>query len=380
MQAIKPEIKLSPLGSVPFRIFFTSLRKDFLLSWTRFMKHFNSLCSGIVLACFFISQNLFGFSGTEGASFLELPAGARPAALGGAYSSLASDAYAPTFNPGGLGFLQSPQVSAMHLLYVQDTSTEYLSYVQPITSGHAIGFAAQYFRPGTITATDTAGNTIGDFGGYYGAYSLAYGQKLTDWASLGATGKWISAKIDNVTASAFAADVGALFQCTPNWRISAVASNYGGKLTFLQQSDPLPSLWRVGTAYRPLQSLTLVLEGTHRQSGLNSAAGGIEWSNAQGYSIRGGYDTEHTQGLSALSGMTLGLGLNLWGQELAYAWSPLSDLGSAHYFSLVFRFGEEHKELLKRSEIDEEGADFNSDMNDVSGGSSDSSTPSLGNP
>src|SRR5262249_37282550 len=44
--------------------------------------------------------------------------------------------------------------------------------------------------------------------------------------------------------------------------------------------------------------------------------------------------------LSALAGLTTGLGLNLWGQELAYAWVPYGDLGSTHYISLVIRLGE----------------------------------------
>src|SRR5437016_14160876 len=65
------------------------------------------------------------FTGTEGASFLELPVGARPAALGSAYSMLAEDAYAPTWNPGGLAFLNSAQLAAMHMIYLQDTSLEF---------------------------------------------------------------------------------------------------------------------------------------------------------------------------------------------------------------------------------------------------------------
>ena len=42
-------------------------------------------------------------SGTEGASFLDIPVGAEPAALGSAYTALATNAYAPVWNPAGLG-------------------------------------------------------------------------------------------------------------------------------------------------------------------------------------------------------------------------------------------------------------------------------------
>src|SRR4051812_17281085 len=69
------------------------------------------------------------FSGTEGASFLDIPVGARPAALGGAYSALAEDAYAPVWNPGGLSLAPANDLTGMHLSYLEDISYEYLSFV-----------------------------------------------------------------------------------------------------------------------------------------------------------------------------------------------------------------------------------------------------------
>ena len=83
------------------------------------------------------------------------------------------------------------------------------------------------------------------------------------------------------------------------------------------------------------------MEGVHRQSGLDSAGVGLEWMNEKGFPFRAGYDTERTRNLSALAGVTVGLGMNLWGEELAYAWQPTGDLGSAHFISLVSLFGED---------------------------------------
>src|ERR1041385_6463516 len=81
------------------------------------------------------SLPLHAFTGTEGASFLELPVGARPAAMGQAYSMLAEDAYAPTWNPAGLSFLDGPQVAGMHMLYLESSSYEYGSFVCPLGKG-----------------------------------------------------------------------------------------------------------------------------------------------------------------------------------------------------------------------------------------------------
>src|SRR5450631_2020075 len=54
-----------------------------------------------------ISQTVpvWASAGTEGASFLDIPVGAGPAALGSAYTALATNAYAPVWNPAGLGML-----------------------------------------------------------------------------------------------------------------------------------------------------------------------------------------------------------------------------------------------------------------------------------
>src|SRR5882672_468327 len=112
------------------------------------------------------------FTGTEGAAFLELPVGARPAAMGSAYSALAEDAYAPTWNPAGLAFLDSAQLAAMHMVYLESTSYEYGSFGLPLGHGRGIGVAIQYFRPGSITGLDANENPIGDIGGYYANYTL----------------------------------------------------------------------------------------------------------------------------------------------------------------------------------------------------------------
>src|SRR5438552_3530946 len=94
------------------------------------------------------------FTGTEGAGFLELPVGARPAAMGSAYSMLAEDAYAPTWNAAGLAFLDGPQLAGMHMIYLESTSYEYGSFAFPLGAGTGIGFAVQYFQPGAITGLD----------------------------------------------------------------------------------------------------------------------------------------------------------------------------------------------------------------------------------
>jgi hypothetical protein len=296
-----------------------------------------------------ISAGAWAFSGSEGASFLDVPVGAAPAALGSAYTALANDAYAPVWNPAGLGFLDGTQVGGMHQAYVDKTSFEYLSLVHTLTPGHALGFSIQYFRPGDMDLNDINGNTVGTFGGYYSAYSLSYGQRLSDTLALGLTGKMISAKIESVSATAYAGDAGLFYRPDRRLTLATVIANLGSKIKFIQEGDPLPLALRAGAAYRVTEDLKVVGEGVAPKAGQPSFHFGVEWPSEEerGFCVRTGYATDRIRGLSPLAGVTVGVGIPVWGHELSYAWLPLGDFGSTHYFSLVMRFGEtQQKEVF----------------------------------
>jgi hypothetical protein len=55
-----------------------------------------------------------GSAGAEPFAFLQLDSSARSAALGGAYTALASDANALQYNPGGLGMVRQNEAQFMY--------------------------------------------------------------------------------------------------------------------------------------------------------------------------------------------------------------------------------------------------------------------------
>ena len=285
-------------------------------------------------------------SGTAGASFLDIPVGAGPASMGAAYSARADDAYAATLNPGGLGFLPSTEFAAQHLSYVDSIHYEYLSFALPLPMAPRAswGGSVQYLGSGNVAGTDATGQPIGDFSSHYAAYNLAYGRVVTDQLSLGITGKWINAKIDDVSANAYALDFGSMFRASEKLTLSSVLTNVGSKLTFLQQRDSLPLAFRLGAAYQPNNRWNISTEAVYRQTGLASAHLGFEWHPLPMYSLRTGYRTDTVRGLGALAGFATGFGVHAHKLEFSYAWVPLGDLGSTHYFSLVLRLRESGRE------------------------------------
>jgi len=283
-------------------------------------------------------------SGTEGASFLDIPVGGAPAALGSAYTAQANDAYAPVWNPAGLGFLHTVEFAGMHLSYIGPIHYEYAGLVVPFGKDRegelgpaGLGVSIQYLGTGDLDARDINGIPDTPFTSAFGSYSLAYGQKIGDQFSLGATAKVIKERIADASASAFGTDFGLMYRPDSTLSLGTVLANLGSGVRFVNESDPLPLAIRFGGTCQLTPRWDISAEGVYRKTGLLSGGVGLEWRYGQNFSFRGGYNTAHIKELGAASGVTAGLGLFFWGQEFAYAWVPVGDLGQTHYFSIVFR-------------------------------------------
>jgi len=279
------------------------------------------------------------FSGSTGAAFLELPTAARPAAMGGAYTALASDAYAIGWNPAGLGVLPNPEVSATHLLHIQNTSNSHLSYVQPLGPRQGVGVSLQYFRPGSITQRDANDRVTGSFDGYAGSFGVGYGYRFSSEWSAGLQIKTIREKIADVSGSAWAGGAGVLYRPLPDWSFGASVDHLGTDLELLQEADDLPQTYRAGAAYLWNKKFTVAVDAVKKKQADVSGHLGLEWRNAQGFAARAGYQTERRRELGAMAGLSVGLAMMFEGHEFAYTWLPASDLGNSHLLSMVFRWG-----------------------------------------
>jgi len=286
---------------------------------------------------------------------LDIPVGAGPAALGGAYAARAENVYAPIWNSGGLGFVRAPELSGQHLSYLDSINDEYLGFVVPLHESSAWGGSAQYLTSGKVTGRNDSGNLTGDFSNSYAAYSLAYGHTLSPRWSVGLTGKWIHAKLSDVTANAYAGDIGTLYRMTDHVTLAGTVTNLGSSLTFLDQPDVLPSAAHASIYFHPKAPWNLSMEGIYRRTGLASFHTGLEWKPFVFLALRAGYRTDTIKELSPIAGVTTGFGLTLWGSELAYAWLPLGDLGNTQYLSVVLHWSgssdQEKKNLVQFQNI-----------------------------
>lgn len=282
--------------------------------------------------------------GTTSAEFLLLGAGARGAALGGAFASIATDVTALYWNPGGFAQLERPSLSASTYTYLADTRYSWVGIGFPLDGGQsAIGF-----HGATFGFSDQKVYTVDDPEGALGAtYSVAetymaatYSRNFSDRFSAGITGKFISDKLGDASGSAVAFDFGTSFHAmvggTHPIRASFVIQNLGstiahsgpgldvainrapptGQQDIAQEPAPgrlrskdfgLPVMFRVALAFDFVNSassrVTLLSEFNQPNNNSATAGGGLEWAlplGTSGFSVaaRGGYTYQPANNLA----------------------------------------------------------------------------------
>lgn len=289
----------------------------------------------------FISSPVYPESkGTAGASFLKLGVGARALGMGEAASAVATSVEALYWNPAGLGDGDRPTLMATYHPLVEG-----LQYNQAAVAFRAgkIGFGAGVsgVSQPSIDAYDTVGNKTGTFSaadqliiGGFGVGGEAF--------RVGAAVRFISSRIDGVSAGATAGDAGIRFRnpWLPFWSHAVVARNFGGKLQFIRQEDPLPAGTYFGNAIR-LGSRGLLAADIGQVKGTGGVfAAGLEWlpwvRGSNTVALRGGYASRRNEA-DELSGASFGAGLGFKWLTIDYAWLPFGELGDAHAVTLVWR-------------------------------------------
>jgi hypothetical protein len=334
--------------------------------------------------------------GTTSAEFLTFGAGARGAALGGAYVAIATDVSSLYYNPGGAALMTGPEVQVATYDYVAETRYSWGGVAFPFSGGsRTIGLQIGTFgfddQP-VYTAAAPDGN--GEFYSVSQTFAgITLAQNFSDRFSAGVTAKGIFDNLGDVSGSAFAVDFGTNFHADLSGhpiRFAFVVSNLGTNLTYsgdaieadaprdaIPGEDPVPSnpqpsefrtkgfslpvMFRVGLAYDLLTGetnrLSVISEFNQpNNSGAGFSAGG-EWTSRQlggsafGFALRGSYSYSSANGLNPvdpnstalndeenLQGLALGGGLNYAKEDFSlgfdYAWKYLGVLGGTNFFSV----------------------------------------------
>jgi len=312
--------------------------------------------------------------GTSAATFLEIGAGARAMAMGGAYVAQATDASALYWNPAGIAFTPGFQLEFMNSKWLADTQYNFVGLVAPIPTIRScvgLSFISLDYGESPVRTVDRPEGTGEKYGARDIAVSLSYAMALTDRFSFGLSGKFINQRIWSESGSAVAMDVGVYYNTMlKGLRLGASVSNFGSDiqmsgrhLTTVVDPDAavqnfdrvpvnykvgsysLPLLFRVGLAYsRDLGAfgqLTLAGDVNHPSNTTESINLGAEYGFANMFYLRAGYENLYER--DHQNGLTVGGGVEyfrrgLMGFRVDYSWSDWGILNSTQRFSLGLMF------------------------------------------
>ncbi|MFH1618386.1 MAG: hypothetical protein ABIG11_00620 [bacterium] len=283
---------------------------------------------------------------------------------GGAFAALGDDIYGMHYNPAGLGQLHLPQASGMYLAGISDVTLHFLGFGIPLpisgfsgSGSSVIGASVLLSQSGDFTYNPL--NPDGSAGlsqtlkaGSDMVATLGYGERMAANAFsigeytgkvdhyFGGSVKYISSKLlETYSASAVAFDAGYLAM-EPRLGLSfgASASNIGGKMKFVSESDPLPVVVRAGIAWqKPTimdQLIVISVQGDrYIQEAVNRLRGGFEYRFERIFTLRLGY-----QGQQGMDGFTAGIGIHQGNLSLDVGMARCETMGNTHQLALTYSF------------------------------------------
>lgn len=297
----------------------------------------------LLLAACLLPAGSAAAAGTSSAAFLRIGWGARPAAMGDAFTAAADDVDALYWNPAGLNQIKRLQQTFGHNNWLDGLNAEHAAFALRRDPKSVIGAGVGFLSYGDIER----GNKFGFTEGFYSASDMSllfsYARQLKPRLAVGGTFKIIRERIESDTAQSFALDAGAQYDYSPKLKLGATLKNLGTGLTLSKTSGSLPMALRAGAAYQYRKDLLLTSDVSLAFDDALSLHFGGEYlypTMVKGVrlALRAGFKTSSLGYLGALSGLSLGFGLEKGGLGLDYALSPYGDFGMAHRLSLKIKF------------------------------------------
>jgi hypothetical protein len=284
--------------------------------------------------------------GTIGAQFLKIGVGARAAAMGSAFASVADDASAVYWNPAGVARITRNVIAVNHCDWAADISFSQAAYIfdpRYIPGMMALHVRSLYMPEQPVSWVEKPEGTGEKFDNGDVAASLTYARSLTDKFSAGITFNYINSTLADQHAQAYAFDFGTLYDTGfQSLRIGMAIQNIGTEMEFIERTVKLPTMFRVGMSmnlYQDEQFRVLsAVDFSHPPDNNERANVGTEVGYKDFLYLRAGYGFLYDEeGVSAGLGFKVPTSLNSEA-TVGYAFSDMGNLGAIHRISIDFRF------------------------------------------
>jgi hypothetical protein len=314
--------------------------------------------------------------GTTAASFLGIPVGARAIGMGGAFVGTSDDVTSLYWNPAGIARLTHREALFNHMSWIADMNFDYAGAAVPLGDFGTLGlsFNSLTMDDMLVRTVERPEGTGEKFSAGSFAVGLHYAKNLSDRFAIGFSAKYVSERIRNMQAQAFAVDVGTLF--TTNFlnglRIGAAISNFGTDMklvgrdtrtfhpidqTKLGSNDRIPQNIELDSWHLPLNFqfgiatdilksednlLTIAIDAVHPSDNYESLNIGAEYGFRNIFFVRGGYQslflTDGEGGLSLGAGVLADLFGGNVKARVDYAYMDFGRLKSVNVLAISVLF------------------------------------------
>ena len=277
---------------------------------------------------------------THGFAFLRIGVGGRASGMGEAYTAVGKGAQATFWNPALIKSTTNNSVMISHTEWLEDISSNFLAYSY---GKKRVAFGLSLYSNTVSNIEKRSRPTVtpeGVFSANDFFLGVSFSYLLKDNLSIGTTVKYIYQKIYIEDASGYAADLGAACDMLDKkLRIGAVIKNIGSVNILKEEETSLPSLIRIGAAYKIndlSEDIKIITAADFEKvfDGDSYAYFGSEIDYRKKLFLRiglqSGYDAR---------GFTYGLGVLIKKYQFDYGFQPFSyNLGNTHRISFSYDF------------------------------------------
>ncbi len=309
-------------------------------------------------------------SGINALAFLKIGVGARQVSIGSAATTMTGDPNQIFWNPAGI--VDEPtkftaSVSYNNWLLGLNQEAGVITYSMDEVGTFGLGVisfgvngipADRDILPAYLSSMQIDQQNSSTYNYRDMALILSYARHVTDLLSLGINLKYLNETIDNMSANAFAIDIGSDYRITDFWSVGAELTNLGSDIKYYNISSPIPLTFSVGTSLHHNFSDdfggAFYLDVVQPQDLSQLYYTGIDINLIKALDFRVGYKFNYSNTNDAgtslrgpietsIEGLSAGVGLNvkLVGYKLRfdYSFTQMQLLNDVHRFTVSFNWG-----------------------------------------
>lgn len=243
-------------------------------------------------------------------------------------------------HPAAIAGLDESIVKLSYVAHYVDTQYGSVGYARRFKDKY-VGLRLTYVNYGDFARTNKQGERIGSFSAGDMSIAVNAGKMLRDDLKVGVTLSFLSSKIEEFNAQAFAADIGAIYKPPfEGLTVGAALMNVGAVTKSYSEGydETLPALFLLGARKSLTHApVTLMADAIFPNDNDIVYAFGIEMSVRDVFFVRAGtksrsdIDTEIMKADTDYSGIaTFGFGIDMKRYKFNYAFCPNDELEDVH--------------------------------------------------